>query len=72
VNWSKWMLQTHRWVCVVFTLAVLVNGITVAQRKYNQKLGLAAVFLLMLLLTTGLYLFVLPYAAKWRSARRAS
>ena len=26
---------------------------------------------LALLLLTGLYLFVLPYAARWRSARRA-
>ena len=66
------MRQTHRWVCIVFTLAVIVNGITVVQGKYNQKLGLVAVFLLFLLLFTGLYLFVLPYAARWRSARRAS
>jgi hypothetical protein len=33
-------------------------------------MGLLAVFPLALLLFTGLYLFVLPYAAKWRSARR--
>jgi hypothetical protein len=33
--------------------------------------GLLAVFPLALLLLTGLYLFVLPYASKWRSERRA-
>lgn len=71
MNWSKWMRQSHRWVSVVFVLAVIVNGITVAEGKYNQRLGLAAVFLLALLLLSGIYLFVLPYAAKWRSARRA-
>ena len=33
-------------------------------------LGLLAVFPLALHLFTGLYLFVLPYATKWRSGRR--
>jgi hypothetical protein len=28
-------------------------------------------FPLALLMLTGLYMFVLPYAAKWRSARRS-
>jgi len=32
--------------------------------------GLLAVFPLALLLFTGLYLFVVPYAAKWGSGRR--
>jgi hypothetical protein len=30
-----------------------------------------ALFPLAMLLFTGLYLFVLPYATKWRSGRRA-
>jgi hypothetical protein len=33
--------------------------------------GLLALFPLAMLLFTGLYLFVLPYATKWRSGRRA-
>jgi hypothetical protein len=33
-------------------------------------MGLAAVFLLALLLITGLYLFVLPYAGRLRGGRR--
>jgi hypothetical protein len=33
-------------------------------------MGLSAVFLLALLLFSGLYLFVLPYAAKWGSGPR--
>jgi uncharacterized iron-regulated membrane protein len=71
LNWSKGMRQTHRWLSIVFTVAVIVNGVTVVRGKYNTKLGLSAVFVLALLLFTGLYLFVLPYAAKWRSARRS-
>ena len=66
LNWSKWIRQTHRWVSIVFTVAVIINGVTVAQGKYNNRLGLSAVAILVLLLLTGLYLFVLPYVNKWR------
>lgn len=71
MNWNRWIRQTHRWLSLVFTAAVLVNGVTVVQGKYNPKLGLLAVFLLALLLFTGLYLFVLPYTTRWRSSRHA-
>jgi hypothetical protein len=66
LNWSRWIRQTHRWLSVVFTVAVIINGVTVIQRRYNNKLGLSAVAILALLLLTGLYLFVLPYVNKWR------
>ena len=70
LNWNKWFRQTHRWLSVVFTVAVIVNGVAVVQGKYNSRLGLLAVFPMALLLFTGLYLFVLPYAARWGSGRR--
>jgi len=41
----------------------------VGLKKYTVWVGLLAVFPLALLLFTGLYLFVLPYATKWRSGR---
>jgi hypothetical protein len=31
LNWSKWIPQTHRWVSIVFTVAVIINGVTVVQ-----------------------------------------
>jgi heme A synthase len=71
MNWNKWIRQTHRWLSIALTVAVIVNGVAVVERKYNAKLGLMAVAVLALLWLTGAYLFVLPYAAKWRSARRA-
>ena len=71
MNWNKWVRQIHRWLSIVFTLAVIVNGVAVLRRKYTNSLGLMAVGLLALLLFTGLYLFVLPYAAKWRSGQRS-
>jgi hypothetical protein len=70
LNWNKWIRQTHRWVSIAFTLAVIVNGVAVVQKKYTAWLGLLALLPLALLLFTGLYLFVLPYAAKWGSGRR--
>jgi len=69
LNWSKWIRQTHRWLSIAFTAAVIVNGVAVAQGKYTNRLGLLAVATLALQFVTGLYLFVLPYAAKWRSGR---
>ena len=69
MNWNKWIRQTHRWVSMAFTLAVIVNIVAIAQKKYTASVGLLAVIPLALQFFTGLYLFVLPYAIKWRSAR---
>jgi hypothetical protein len=71
MSWSKWVRQTHRWVSIAFTLAVIVNFIAVTQKRYTLWVGLLALVPLALLLLTGLYLFVLPYATKWRSGRSA-
>jgi len=72
LNWNKWVQQTHRWLSIAFTVAVIVNIVAVGQGKYTSRVGLLAVFPLALLLFTGLYLFVLPYAAKWGSGRRTN
>jgi len=70
LNWNKWVRQIHRWLSIAFTVAVIVNIVAVVQKKYSDRMGLLAVLPLALLLITGLYLFVLPYATKWRSGRR--
>jgi len=70
MNWNKWIRQTHRWLSVAFTVVVIVNGVAVAEKKYTNSLGLLAVIPLALQFFTGLYLFVLPYFAKWGSGRR--
>jgi cellulose synthase/poly-beta-1,6-N-acetylglucosamine synthase-like glycosyltransferase len=70
INWSKWVRQIHRWLAIAFTVAVIINTVAVAQAKYTASVGLLAVFPLALLLFTGLYLFVLPYATRWRNGRR--
>ncbi len=65
----RWVRQTHRWVSIAFTLAVIINGIAVGLKKYTARVGLLALIPLAVLLFTGLYLFMLPYAAKWRSPK---
>jgi uncharacterized iron-regulated membrane protein len=64
--------QIHRWLSIVFTVAVIVNMIAMMQEKQAVWVGLLALFPLILLLLTGLYMFVLPYAAKWRGARMSA
>ena len=71
MNWTKWIRQTHRWLSIAFTLAVIVNGVAVRLGKYTNWVGLLALLPLALLLFSGLYLFALPYTTRWRSARRA-
>jgi hypothetical protein len=69
LHWNKWVRQTHRWLSMAFTVAVIVNIVAVQQGRYTSRVGLLAVFPLAFLLLTGLYLFVLPYVSKGRSGR---
>jgi hypothetical protein len=70
MSWNNRVRQIHRWLSIAFTLAVIVNIIanvtTTGQGELALWLGLLALLPLVLLLLTGLYLFVLPYAARWR------
>lgn len=70
MNWNTWFRQIHRWLSIVFTVAVIVNIVSLGQEKPPVWVSFVALPPLALLLFTGLYLFVLPYATKWRSGRR--
>ena len=72
MNWNKWVRQTHRWLSIAFTVAVIVNIVVIVAGRYSTWVGLLAVAPLALLLLTGLYLFMLPYAARWRSGPRSA
>jgi hypothetical protein len=67
MNWSKWIRQAHRWLSIAFTLAALANIVALIQQQQAVWIGLLALFPLVLLLLSGLYLFALPYTARWRS-----
>jgi len=71
MKWNSSIRQIHRWLSVVFTVTVVANFIALAQGTgmpppwitYSPLPPLA------LQLFTGLYLFMLPYAVKWRSGK---
>jgi hypothetical protein len=73
VNWHIRIRQTHRWMSIAFTVTVIANFIALARGggmpppwiTYSPLPPLA------LLLFTGLYMFVLPYAIRRRSGRRS-
>jgi hypothetical protein len=74
MNWNTrntWVRQTHRWLSIAFTAGFIINGVAVAMQKYAAWVGLLALIPLLLLMLTGLYLFVLPYTSRWRSRQRA-
>ena len=71
MNWNKWVRQIHRWLSVAFTVSVIVTFVALAQEKPVVWVSYVPLFPLALLAVTGLYLFVLPYTAKWRNARRS-
>ena len=64
---GKWMRQFHRYLSVVFTLAVLANFVAMAVAPEATWVGFLAVPPLLLMLITGLYLFAQPYLAKRRA-----
>jgi hypothetical protein len=75
MNWSRWIRQLHRWLGVAFTGAVIANIIVMSVNQgempppwviYSPLPPLALLWL------SGLYLFVLPHAARWRSGRSAA
>jgi len=65
-----WFRQIHRWLSIVFTLAVIANFVGLGLGKPPSWVVYSPLLPLFLLLFTGLYLFVLPHATRWRSERR--
>jgi len=75
LSWNVRIRQTHRWLSIAFTLAVLVTFVALGQEPPGPEKPVPLVSYLplpplALLWFTGMYLFVLPYATRWRSGRR--
>ncbi|MBI2262219.1 MAG: hypothetical protein HYU62_11230 [Caulobacterales bacterium] len=64
---NTWIRSFHRWTSIVFVLVVAAIFIALGLGKQPVEwvyfLPLAPLALLAL---TGLYMFALPYAARWR------
>ena len=70
MNWNNWVRQIHRWLSIVFTATVVANFIAMGLGEPPTWVVYSPLLPLFLLMFTGLYMFVLPYAAKWRGRRR--
>jgi len=71
---NRWIRQAHRWVSIAFTVTVIANFAALARGGGGMPpawVTYAPLLPLALLLFSGLYLFALPYAARWRGGRRA-
>ncbi|MCD7061171.1 hypothetical protein [Pelagibacterium xiamenense] len=71
--WSVWIRQFHRWMAVIFTVVVagifITLGVGSEPPMWAYYLPLAPLAMLML---SGLYMYLLPYAIKWRGAKRTN
>ncbi len=70
MNWNMLVRQIHRWISIVFTITVIANFVALSQGTPPPWVTYSPLLPLALLLFTGLYLFVLPYAARLWGAKR--
>ena len=74
MNWNRSVRQSHRWLSILFTVTVIANIVAMAAKGGAMPppwVTYSPLLPLVLLMVTGLYMFVLPYAAKWRGGRRS-
>jgi hypothetical protein len=72
LNMNIWIRQVHRWLSIAFTVTVIANFVARGFGEPPLWVVYSPLVPLFLLLFSGLYMFVLPYAAERRSWRRAS
>jgi hypothetical protein len=67
---NGWIRQIHSWLAIVFTATVIANFVAMALGQPPAWVVYSPLPPLFLLLFSGLYMFALPYAARWGAARR--
>ena len=72
MNWNNWVRQIHRWLSIAFTATVIANFVAMGWGEPPALVVYSPLPPLFLLLFTGLYMFVLPYAARLRGERGAA
>jgi hypothetical protein len=71
MNWNRSLRQIHRWTSMVFTVSIIVVTVALMQDEPLVWVSYVPLFPLAVLLLTGLYLFTLPHAQRWRLGRGA-
>ena len=61
---SMWIRQFHRWMSILFTLAVIANFAMMTMGPPPMWVVYSPLAPLFLLLFTGLYMFFLPYVRR--------
>ena len=64
MNWNGWIRQGHRWLSMLFTATVVANFVAIGLGRTADWLYMLPLPPLLLLLVSGLYLFVLPYLGR--------
>jgi cellulose synthase/poly-beta-1,6-N-acetylglucosamine synthase-like glycosyltransferase len=67
---NMWIRQLHRWLSIAFTVTVVANFVVRGLGEPPLWVVYSPLIPLFLLLFSGLYMFVLPYAAGQRGERR--
>lgn len=62
------MRKLHRWLAIAFTLAVITNLVALGLKVQSVWIGLVALFPLILLMVSGLWMFFQPCLTR-RGAR---
>ncbi len=65
---DRWVRPAHRWLSLAFTVLVLVNILLTGAGKAAECRYLLPLAPLLLLMGTGIYLFILPYRARARES----
>ncbi|OCP17851.1 MULTISPECIES: hypothetical protein [unclassified Ensifer] len=66
---NLWIRQVHRWLSIVFTVAVIANFVAMGLGEPPPWIVYAPLPPLFVLMFTGLYMFAVPYAVRWRGSK---
>ncbi|HEY8615970.1 hypothetical protein [Phenylobacterium sp.] len=68
MTWTLRLRQVHRWLSIVFVLAVIANLLALATKSQAAWIGFLALAPLIVLMLTGLWMFFAPYVGRRRGA----
>ncbi|MDQ0319022.1 hypothetical protein QO002_001160 [Pararhizobium capsulatum DSM 1112] len=66
---NAWIRWVHRWLSIVFTMAVIANFVAMGLGEPPPWIVDAPLPPLFVLMFTGLYMFAVHYAIRWRGLK---
>ncbi|MFN8669928.1 MAG: hypothetical protein U0164_22285 [Gemmatimonadaceae bacterium] len=72
MSWDRTIRESHRWVSLAFTGGVIANLVALWGKQQSTIIGLLALIPLIILLLSGLYLFVRPFLLRRRRVSHVS